>query len=88
MKESERFFVIAMMVWRDSNKIKYKKNLYKLGVQSRLLQLKRVYHLFCFFSILLPSCKMVQTVPCKYKTGKVLGNGTYATVKGKSIWTL
>ncbi|KAH8547707.1 kinase-like domain-containing protein [Umbelopsis sp. PMI_123] len=24
---------------------------------------------------------MVQTVPCKYKTGKVLGNGTYATVK-------
>lgn len=22
------------------------------------------------------------TVPCKYKTGKVLGNGTYATVKG------
>lgn len=24
------------------------------------------------------------TVPCKYKTGKVLGNGTYATVKGNS----
>ncbi|KAJ2959226.1 hypothetical protein NQZ79_g5339 [Umbelopsis isabellina] len=24
---------------------------------------------------------MVQTVPCKYKTGRVLGNGTYATVK-------
>ncbi|KAI8344948.1 kinase-like domain-containing protein [Blakeslea trispora] len=23
------------------------------------------------------------TVPCKYKTGRVLGNGTYATVKGK-----
>lgn len=22
------------------------------------------------------------TVPCKYKTGRVLGNGTYATVKG------
>lgn len=21
------------------------------------------------------------TVPCKYKTGRVLGNGTYATVK-------
>lgn len=28
---------------------------------------------------------MVQTVPCKYKTGKVLGNGTYATVKGELI---
>lgn len=24
------------------------------------------------------------TVPCKYKTGRVLGNGTYATVKGIS----
>lgn len=23
------------------------------------------------------------TVPCKYKTGRLLGNGTYANVKGK-----
>lgn len=23
------------------------------------------------------------TIPCKYRTGKVLGNGTYATVKGE-----
>ncbi|KAF1799862.1 kinase-like domain-containing protein [Mucor lusitanicus] len=27
------------------------------------------------------------TVPCKYKTGRVLGNGTYATVKGNIIDT-
>lgn len=30
---------------------------------------KRVQHVFII-------------VPCKYKTGHVLGNGTYATVKG------
>lgn len=23
------------------------------------------------------------TIPCKYRTGKILGNGTYATVKGE-----
>jgi hypothetical protein len=28
------------------------------------------------------TAKAPVTVPCKYKTGKVLGNGTYATVKG------
>lgn len=27
----------------------------------------------------------VVTVPCKYKTGKVLGQGTYAVVKGKLV---
>lgn len=38
------------------------------------------------FSLLLlyiPSNMSPATVPCKYKTGKILGSGTYATVKGK-----
>ena len=26
------------------------------------------------------------TVPCKYKTGKTLGQGTYAVVKGASVY--
>ena len=31
-----------------------------------------------------PSAKVnVATVPCKYKVGRVLGQGTYAVVKGK-----
>jgi len=31
-----------------------------------------------------PSAKVnVATVPCKYKVGRVLGQGTYAAVKGR-----
>jgi len=31
-----------------------------------------------------PSSKVnVATVPCKYKVGRVLGQGTYAVVKGR-----
>jgi hypothetical protein len=29
----------------------------------------------------------VATVPCKYKVGRVLGQGTYAVVKGYSLYT-
>jgi hypothetical protein len=28
------------------------------------------------------STPQAKTVPCKYKTGKTLGSGTYAVVKG------
>ena len=28
----------------------------------------------------------VATVPCKYKVGRVLGQGTYAVVKGKNLY--
>ena len=30
----------------------------------------------------------VATVPCKYKVGRVLGQGTYAVVKGASIFSI
>jgi hypothetical protein len=36
-----------------------------------------------------PSAKVnVATVPCKYKVGRVLGQGTYAVVKGDRILAL
>lgn len=46
------------------------------------------FSLFTFFFLLhiyfsLNMSRTPATVPCKYKTGRVLGNGTYATVKGK-----
>lgn len=43
------------------------------------------FYFFLVLVFLMSAQRGPVTVPCKYKTGKVLGNGTYATVKGELL---